>query len=550
MPSSLRNWIPDIRLSDEAFATRNRALLIVLWLTVPLLFGLASTVLGSEEMSGPSHGGHVGTGLVWVLITAVAFCAAAASMVHGRRASTILVSTGFLLAAAALVPAGGGLTDLHFGFFVVLGLISVYQDWTVLALSVVIVAVHHLFAGLVVPRTLYSDPAAANAPVRWALMHSAFVVAMCAVEVAYWRFAAQAQSEKDAIRSQSNQALRQSEERFRAIVQDSSDVIYVIDGDGLITLVSPGVERVTGHLPEDLVGATYQSMIHGDDRPKLVEMSDREPDRRVEVRARHADGSWRWHDVTLRDLTEHPAVRGVVANHRDITERRTFQELLIHEASHDALTGLANRSAFMRGLDGTLTDASQRNARTAVLFIDLDGFKQVNDTLGHDSGDALLVATATALRRGVLGADVVGRLGGDEFGIVLTDLHGADDAISVVKRILNEFTHPVSLPGGPVRPRASVGIAVSEPGNGDMDALLHQADVAMYRAKREGLSGWKLFAEGVDARESQDASPTEDLARATTDGESAAQNRPRVTLPAACRGEAWTSLRPVGVASD
>jgi diguanylate cyclase (GGDEF)-like protein/PAS domain S-box-containing protein len=519
----------DVRLSDEAFASRHRVLLIVLWLTVPLLFVIQARGFGGHQaVTGHTHGSP---GLVWFLITGVVVCATLGTIVRSRRPASLLVSTGLLLAAAALVPAGGGLTDLHFGFFVVLGLISFYQDWTVLVLSVVLVTVHHLWTGIAAPHTLYSDPAAAAAPLRRALLHAAFVLAMCAVQVTYWRFAARAKYEKDAIRSQADHELRQSEERFRAIVQDSSDVIHVIDGEGRITSVSPAVQRVTGHRPDDLVGTTYRTMIHSDDRSKLLDLvgGDRH-DRRIEVRAQHADGTWHWHDVTLRDLTNHPAVRGVVANHRDITERRTFHELLMHEASHDSLTGLVNRSAFLQSLERALVDAQDRQGHVAVLYVDLDGFKKVNDTLGHDRGDALLVSTGISLRRCVLGADVVGRLGGDEFGILLTNVDTVGDATAAANRIITDLAHSGQLPRGLARPGASIGIALSDPDSADTDRLLHRADAAMYRAKREHGSCWRQFDPSIDDRDSDDATLAEDLRRAVTEAQLRLAYQPIVDL--------------------
>jgi diguanylate cyclase (GGDEF)-like protein/PAS domain S-box-containing protein len=517
VPSSSPRW--DIRLSDETFANRHRALLIVVWLTVPLLLVLVlAETTGTALSRHLEHGGTPQRILVWLLVAGVVGTAVAGTMVHRRRPASLLVSTGLLLAAAALVAAGGGLTDLHFAFFVVLGLISVYQDWTVLALAVVLITAHHLAIGNLAPGTLYSDPAAANGPVRWTLLHLTFVLAMCAVTVAYWRFASRAQAEKDTIRAEGHQAVRLSEERFRAMVQDSADVIHVIDDDGRITSVSPAVERVTGHQPDQLVGTDYQTIIHREDRERLFGDGTQGQDRRVEVRAQHADGSWHWHDVTLRDLRHHPAVRGVVANHRDITERREFQELLMHEASHDGLTGLANRSAILRSLELAVTEADARSGQMAVLYLDLDRFKLVNDELGHDVGDALLVATARSLTRCVRGADTVGRLGGDEFAIALADVGGSADAAVVADRIVDELDRPVSVDGHFLKPRVSIGIAVSERGS-DVDDLLRRADAAMYRAKRERGSAWREFVEGLDDRASDEATLMSDLRRATVDGQ-------------------------------
>ena len=521
----------DIGLSDKAFATRHRALLMVLWATVPVLLLLALAVVGSDDLTVHlERGGVAQTILMWALVAGVVMCAGLGAIVHKRRPATLVVSTGLLLAAAALVAAGGGLTDLHFGFFLVIGLISIYQDWTVLLLAVVLITIHHLVIGYLAPGTLYSDPAAANGPLRWAALHVGFVLALCAVELAYWRFAVRAQREKDAIRTEADQAIQLSEERFRAMVQDSADVIHVIDDDGRIVSVSPAVARVTGHRPEDMVGREYAALIHDEDRARLLSAAG--TDCRAEVRTQHADGSWHWHDVTLRDLRTHPAVRGIVANHRDITERRRFQELLMHEASHDALTGLANRSTILDCLGRAVHDAVARGGHMAVLYLDLDNFKQVNDELGHDVGDDLLILTARVLAEAVRGADTVGRLGGDEFAIAIADVRGPTDAAAVANRIIDALDRPVFLRGRSMRPRVSIGIALSDDTaeESTVDVLLHRADAAMYRAKHEPGSAWREFVAGLDDRASDDAALMSDLRRATLDGQLRLQYQPIVDI--------------------
>jgi diguanylate cyclase (GGDEF)-like protein len=202
------------------------------------------------------------------------------------------------------------------------------------------------------------------------------------------------------------------------------------------------------------------------------------------------------HNAERQDLSNDDiaADGGLVVTYRDVTERRTIQERLIHDANHDPLTGLSNRAAFLRGLDESCAAAA--GGRTpAVLFVDLDGFKKVNDTLGHQTGDALIVAVAAMLRRSVLGSDIVGRLGGDEFGVVLTGVGSRDDAVVVAKRILAEMDNPVVVGGKELFARASVGVAVAEPGNPDPDTLLSHADIAMYGAKRRETHSYQLYAE-------------------------------------------------------
>jgi diguanylate cyclase (GGDEF)-like protein len=249
---------------------------------------------------------------------------------------------------------------------------------------------------------------------------------------------------------------------------------------------------VMGYGPEDLEGTSYYALIHPDDVETLRSFHGSGlTERRTEVRTRHADGSWHWHDVTLRDLTGQPAVGGIVISHRDVTERREFQDLLQHEAAHDVLTGLLNRGALLKVLDTALA-ALPAGRRLAVLFIDLNDFKPINDTLGHEAGDTLLVAVANALQRSVLGSDAVGRMGGDEFAVVLGDITSRDNAIAVAARIQSALAEPVSVGGATVRCTASIGIALTGSDHTGTDELLRQADSAMYEAKRAKTVGWAV----------------------------------------------------------
>jgi diguanylate cyclase (GGDEF)-like protein len=186
-----------------------------------------------------------------------------------------------------------------------------------------------------------------------------------------------------------------------------------------------------------------------------------------------------------------------VSTYRDVTERRAIQQRLIHDANHDPLTGLANRAAFLKELRQSFLDGADHGRTPAVLFVDLDGFKQVNDTLGHQTGDTLIIAVAAMLRRSVLGSDIVGRLGGDEFGVVLAGVSSPDDAVTVAKRILAEMDHPVPIDGRELKARASIGVAVAEPGDAGPDELLHHADVAMYGAKRRKTHSFQLYVPEV-----------------------------------------------------
>ena len=294
--------------------------------------------------------------------------------------------------------------------------------------------------------------------------------------------------------------VRRSEERFRALVQDSTDAVSVMERTGHLSYVSPPIKHITGLTPEQFMAAHYSRWLHPDDhataaRSTALALADPGGEYRFELRLWHANGELRWVEVTLRNLFGNPAVDGLVSTYRDVTERRATQERLIYDANHDPLTGLANRAAFLRGLEQSFADAELGTRTPAVLFVDLDGFKQVNDVHGHQCGDALIIAVAEMLRRSVPGSDIVGRLGGDEFGVVLTSVASAEYAVEVAKRILAEMDLPVLIEGQEFHARASIGVAIAESDNAD--ELLHHADLAMYAAKRRQSHSYHLYVEGL-----------------------------------------------------
>ncbi len=510
------------RLSDDAFHARHRALRAWLWLQIPLLAVVALIYRHNDAGAMTGLVTMSGRWLVWVMSAAMLACATLGEVTRSRRAGAAAVSLGLLLSAAILVSIGGGRTDLHFGYFLVLALISLYQDWLPLLVSVVLVVVEHLVMGEMAPALIYSDRKAQTSPIAFAVLHAGFVAAVCAVQVVYWRFIQKAQDETDRVRAESESALRRTAERFEALVQDSTDVILVLDGDYRIASASAAVTRIMGYALADLVGTPYQDLVDPDDVGKLA------GDKAAEVRVRHADGGWHWHEVIPRNLSANPAVGGMVVNHRDVTERRAFQERLVYEASHDALTALANRARLLRSLE-TALDGPDR-AGVAVLYLDLDGFKQVNDTYGHEAGDAMLISVAAGLQRSVLGSDLVGRLGGDEFAIVLHQVKTADDAVTVAKRILAELSRPIEINGVSLQPRTSIGIALADGNDAGTDELLGRADSAMYHAKRDRTISWQLYVDGMHDPHHGTATLEDDLKDAVERGQLRLHFQPVVTL--------------------
>ena len=284
--------------------------------------------------------------------------------------------------------------------------------------------------------------------------------------------------------------MQRNEERFRSLVQNASDGVVVLGEDGLIRYESPAVERILGRRAEERVGHPIRTDIHPDDRSTVergladvAAVSGSEA--RVEFRARHADDSWRTLESIAKNLLDDPAVGGVVINYRDITERKTLEEQLRHQAFHDVLTGLENRFLFLDRLGHALARAGRGGRPTAVLFLDLDDFKAVNDRLGHAEGDRLLVAVGGRLKAVTRAGDTVARLGGDEFAIIIeeTDSAEADEAAA---RILETLTPAFLLGDRQIAVRVSIGIAVQSADGADADELLRRADIAMYAAKAGG----------------------------------------------------------------
>jgi diguanylate cyclase (GGDEF)-like protein/PAS domain S-box-containing protein len=301
------------------------------------------------------------------------------------------------------------------------------------------------------------------------------------------------------IRESAERAQVASEERFRALVQHSSDLITIIDDTDRIRYVSPAITRVFGYPVDAIEGTALRDLIHPEDAVAMLSFlrEAAATDHRVSSshwRIRHATGDWCRVETVAVNLTNDSTVNGLVLTTRDVSHRVALEEQLVHRAFHDELTGLANRALFTNRVEQALVKAARTAQRTAVLFLDLDDFKEVNDSLGHAAGDALLVQGAARLRGCLRAGDTAARLGGDEFAVLLENCTpDGSDAAYVAGRISSAFARPFTLEDRETFSTASIGIAVST-GAEAHDELLRNADLAMYLAKKRGKARIERFA--------------------------------------------------------
>ncbi len=283
-----------------------------------------------------------------------------------------------------------------------------------------------------------------------------------------------------------------------AILEGSTDLTVILEPDGLIRHASPAANTMLGRPSQWLTGQSFAGLAHPEDRGHLLDHGSlpEAPEALqlacADVRLSHLQGHWVDTEVSTTDLRGDPDVGGIVLNIRDVSARKAHEEDLLRRALYDPLTGLANRALFREHVEKALARLRRSPARPhAVLFVDLDGFKTVNDSLGHAAGDEVLVEVGNRLRRWVRPGDTAARLGGDEFAVLLENTSEVDAGL-LAGRILKVLLSPIVVQGKEVVLTGSIGIALSETGE-DADELLRNADVAMYTAKAAGKSQFRVF---------------------------------------------------------
>jgi diguanylate cyclase (GGDEF)-like protein/PAS domain S-box-containing protein len=297
-------------------------------------------------------------------------------------------------------------------------------------------------------------------------------------------------------------ATRRSAQRFRSLVRHAAGVILICDTSGVVTYQVPTASSAWAFSQEHLPGERLLLWIHPDDHAVFYEIWQQVTGapgvtQTVELRSRDREHNWGTGEFTVTNLMHEPDVGGIVVNVRDVSERKRFEQQLTTQAFYDSLTSLPNRALLLDRIEQAMARASRRGGTVGLVFFDVDNFKRVNDSLGHQVGDELLIGVAKRLTACVRPADTVARLGGDEFVVLLDQMTSESlaEAGLVAQRILREFEVPFSLNGKDYTVSGSVGIALADTATKltDGNSLLRDADVAMYRAKSSGKGRYAMF---------------------------------------------------------
>ncbi len=301
-----------------------------------------------------------------------------------------------------------------------------------------------------------------------------------------------------ALAEQTRAAERRGELRVHALIRHSADVVAVIDTSWRVRWLAESVRRMLGYEPEALLDRPLTELVHPDDAASATELLNEVAEdtagdvRTASLRLRDHAGEYRHLELVADNRLADPLIDGILLNIRDVSERVGLLEQLHHQAFHDGLTGLANRALLEERVEQALVRCRRTGGGVAVIFLDLDDFKAVNDGLGHAVGDDLLRAIAGRIDETLRPQDTPARFGGDEFAMLLEDLADEAEALAIAERLRRALEQPVTVAGRRLTPSASVGIAYARPGD-THDTLLRNADVAMYAAKRQGKARVAAF---------------------------------------------------------
>ncbi len=301
------------------------------------------------------------------------------------------------------------------------------------------------------------------------------------------------------------EALEQREKRFRTIVEKSWSGVVLLDANMNFAFAGSSTQHLIGYDEQEMIGRHFFDFVHPRDAiearqafANILESPNLEA--QGELRFRHKNGSWIWLEGFGQNLLAEPSVGAIVVNYRDVSQRKETEKQLEYRAYYDSLTGLPNRLLFRDRLVNSLAHAHRNRVGLAVMYLDVDHFKLVNDGLGHSFGDMLLADVARRLQGSLRASDTISRIGGDEFSILLPEVTNAEAVAGVARKVLDSLAQPFNVNGHDLFVTASIGISCYPADGDDVETLLKCADAAMYRAKELGRNQAQLFTASMNER--------------------------------------------------
>jgi diguanylate cyclase (GGDEF)-like protein/PAS domain S-box-containing protein len=347
------------------------------------------------------------------------------------------------------------------------------------------------------------------------------------------------------------EALKESEARHRAVIENAAEGMIILDAEGRIISTNSSAERILGLRKDELTGSMLGSPEFkavredgtpwpAETRPSITTLRTGEPQSNVIMGYRKPDDSLIWVSINSRPMggSSGRPPSGVVISFIDVTERRNFEEKLTYLAQNDALTGLPNRALLLDRLGQALMRAARRQTMVGVMLLDLDRFKEINDSLGHAAGDAVLKEIAARIRRALRDSDTVARLGGDEFCVVLEDCDSRDKIAITASKLQHLLDEPIAAEGREIFAGVSIGLAAFPDDGNSIEDLIRHADAAMYDAKRDGGNAYRFYSREAHSKPARRIGLDAALRRAVDRNELVLQYQPQIDI---------ASGRPVGV---